>query len=165
MQIKRAAPKKLPPLSQPLKTLYKKLLHCTEQDLPTVVPEEWIWLKGDLHHWIPVLNRFDTLLQQLAQDYVSKKPPASATQASNATSSDSQGRVDAHPRITTTSQSAAEKKETSDARATLPLQPLDARRRGILMSVLQMTRLLLENCTNRSLYNSYEVPVSCSLYL
>ena len=158
MQIKRAAPKKLTPLTHPLKTLYKKLLHCSDADLPAVVPSEWIWLKGDIHHWIPVLNRFDTLLHAIAQEYVL---PADKTAGSNSLA-DEKMATDATEEAAVTSSAAlassASLKPSAEKHVPfIPPQPLAAKKKGILMAVLQMTRLLLENCTNRSLYNSYEV--------
>ncbi|KAF9948884.1 hypothetical protein BGZ65_007754, partial [Modicella reniformis] len=72
---------------------------------------EWIWPRGDLFHWVAVLNRFDDILDSLCKTHDMKK---------------------------------AQPKELSDEN------------KRLVLAILAFSRMLLENCTNRNLYASYE---------
>lgn len=88
----------------------------------------WLWatpllhacaargLQGDLHHWIPLLNHFDSILEEL---------------------------IKAHPELSTPGAAGA---------AARPPFPVD-----LCVAVLRTTALILENCSNKHLYLSYEV--------
>ncbi|KAG0302120.1 hypothetical protein BGZ98_007782, partial [Dissophora globulifera] len=96
-----------------VRNLIKTLKECPEAEITThiqAVPE-WIWPRGDLFHWVGVLNRFDEILDNLCKSYDLKKP---------------------------------QPKEFS---------PEDRR---LILAIVAFSRLLLESCTNRNLYASYE---------
>ncbi|KAI1319340.1 hypothetical protein EDD11_004206 [Mortierella claussenii] len=97
----------------PVRALIKTLKECPEADIAEHIEAtpEWIWPRGDLFHWVGVLNRFDDILDALCKNYGMKKP---------------------QPREFT----------VEDRRKT--------------MAILNFSRLLLEYCTNRNLYASYE---------
>ncbi|KAG0268219.1 hypothetical protein BGZ95_002557, partial [Linnemannia exigua] len=113
MKIKKAPVKKLavPPL--PIRTLIKTLKESPEAELAAHIEAtpEWTWPRGDLFHWVGVLNRFDEILDTLCKTHDMKKP---------------------------------QPKEFS---------PTDRR---LTLAILSFSRLLLESCTNRNLYASYE---------
>ncbi|KAI9228077.1 MAG: hypothetical protein DHS80DRAFT_8321, partial [Piptocephalis tieghemiana] len=73
----------------------------------------WKHARGDMFHWVPVLDHFDHLLSQFISTYHLGSP----------------------------------------SKPTSPFSPSD---RALLLSILEFTRLLVENCTNRNIYNSYE---------
>ncbi|KAF9143356.1 hypothetical protein BG015_000457, partial [Linnemannia schmuckeri] len=113
MKIKKAPVKKLavPPL--PIRNLIKTLKESPEAELAAHIEAtpEWTWPRGDLFHWVGVLNRFDEILDTLCKTHDMKKP---------------------------------QPKE---------LSPADRR---LTLAILSFSRLLLESCTNRNLYASYE---------
>ncbi|KAF9997246.1 hypothetical protein BGZ79_009053 [Entomortierella chlamydospora] len=113
MKIKKTPVKKLtvPPL--PIRNLIKNLKDCPEAEIAIHIEAtpEWIWPRGDLFHWVGVLNRFDEILDTLCKSHDMKKP---------------------QPKEFT----------PEDRRMTL--------------AILNFSRLLLESCTNRNLYASYE---------
>ncbi|KAG0215073.1 hypothetical protein BGX33_001508 [Mortierella sp. NVP41] len=113
MKIRKAPVKKLavPPL--PIRNLIKTLKESPEAELATHIEAtpEWTWPRGDLFHWVGVLNRFDEILDTLCKTHDMKKPQ--------------------------------------------PKEFLPADRRLVLV-ILSFSRLLLESCTNRNLYASYE---------
>ncbi|KAJ6260137.1 E3 ubiquitin-protein ligase [Drechslerella dactyloides] len=73
-------------------------------------PSIWPFPRGDLYHWIALLNRFDEVLEELIAKYNLKAGPQ-----------------------------------------LIPFEPEDE---TILISVLDFSRLLIEECGNRSLYAS-----------
>ncbi|CAG8511149.1 8932_t:CDS:10, partial [Scutellospora calospora] len=97
----------------PIKNLIQKLNECREEEIPGIVESaiDWSYPRGDLFHWIGVLNRFDTMLENICKNYNLKKLQ---------TSKFSEGV------------------------------------RIVLVAILKFSRVLLENCTNRNLYSSYE---------
>ena len=86
--------------------LIKQLVTVPDKDICSVLSNYTIWpfKRGDLHHWIPVLNRFDSLLLEEANH----------------------------------------SKYYASFNTTL------------VLCILNFSRLLLESCTNRTIYNSYE---------
>lgn len=72
----------------------------------------WRFTRGDLHAWIPALDRFDTALANIVTNYELDKPQLN------------------------------------------PFTPSD---QTLLLEVLRVYRLLLENCTSRKLFASYDV--------
>ncbi|GBC34534.2 DUF913-domain-containing protein [Rhizophagus irregularis DAOM 181602=DAOM 197198] len=113
MKIKKTPPKKLAAPIPPIKSLIQKLTECHEEEITATVDsiKEWNYPRGDLFHWIAVLNRFDNILENICQTYKLKK-----LQTVNFTEGT----------------------------------------RSTLLSILKFSRMLLENCTNRNLYSSYE---------
>ncbi|KAF9173026.1 hypothetical protein BGX20_004283 [Mortierella sp. AD010] len=114
MKIKKTPVKKLavPPLA--IRNLIKSLKECPDTDIATHIEAtpEWIWPRGDLFHWVAVLNRFDDILDTLCKAHDMKK---------------------------------AQPKEFSEEN------------RRLILAILGFSRMLLENCTNRNLYASYEL--------
>ncbi|KAG9291851.1 hypothetical protein G9A89_012136 [Geosiphon pyriformis] len=113
MKIKKTPPKKLVAPISPIKNLIQRLTECQDHEIPSIIAsqQEWSYPRGDLFHWIGVLNRFDTILETTCQTYKLKK---------------------------------------------LQTQEFTPEERSILLAVLKFSRILLENCTNRNLYSSYE---------
>ncbi|CAG8444226.1 3604_t:CDS:10 [Ambispora leptoticha] len=113
MKIKKTPPKKLSVPIPPIKNIIQLLTDCQDEEIPNVVASirEWSYPRGDLFHWIGVLNRFDTILENICQKYKLKK---------------------------------------------LQSSPFTTVEQSILLAILKFSRLLLENCTNRNLYSSYE---------
>lgn len=112
MRVKKSAPKKLstPPenIQLAISTLRDEAIPLStallDQFMPTV--GKLINEKGDLFHWVPVLDRFDSALQQLAKELCF--PNESGT--------------------------------------SVPMA----------VGVLSFSRSLIENCSNKSVYNSFE---------
>lgn len=94
--------------------LLEKILNAPDDELPDLLgsTSEWCWPRGDLHYWIGVLNRFDSILEETCRDY------------------------DLHK---------------------LQINEFTPLRKRIVVGILKFTRLLVENCTSRRLYASYEV--------
>ena len=97
-----------------VRQLLKQVSEATDDELPDLLSgiSEWCWPRGDLHFWIQVLNRFDSILEETCRDY------------------------DLHK---------------------LQINEFTPVRKRILVALLKFTRLLIENCTSRKLYASYEV--------
>lgn len=93
-------------------------------------------MRGDLYHWIPVLNRFDDILEQFVKLYALDKGPQC---------------VEIGHELTLTGVGRDEKSDLAalDGAGL----PLDADR-IVLESILRFTTMLYENCANRALYAS-----------
>ncbi|KAF2130849.1 hypothetical protein P153DRAFT_312876 [Dothidotthia symphoricarpi CBS 119687] len=107
-------------------------------------PKQWPFPRGDAYHWIPVLNRFDRILELFTQEYgLVDAPQTQPFQRRLLLKGDAdEGRV------------GAEQTTTDDVLDTLHIsQDGD---RDLIEQVLSFTRMLLENCGNRSLYSSSE---------
>lgn len=107
-------------------------------------PKHWPFPRGDAYHWIPVLNRFDRILELFNTEYGLVDGPQTQP---------FQRRLllkgDAEEGSTDTDQA------TTDA----VLDTLHLSQEGdreLVEQVLNFTRMLLENCGNRSLYSSSE---------
>lgn len=83
-------------------------------ELPDILSpfEEWKFPKGDLYHWIGVLDSFDSTLESIIKKYGLEEVQK------------------------------------------CPLEDLD---KSILCHIIRFTKLLLDNCSNRNIYVSYEV--------
>lgn len=63
-----------------IKEWIDKLTECPESEFIATINtfNEWPWQKSDFFHWIPVLNRFDTLLEECITKYdlkaIQKRP-------------------------------------------------------------------------------------------
>ncbi|GAC95365.1 ubiquitin-protein ligase [Pseudozyma hubeiensis SY62] len=106
-------PKRLAPAAPEVLALQDRVSKSSDDELPAVLDSisEWCWPRGDLYYWTGVLNRFDTILENVCRDY-----ELSSIQANDFT-------------------------------------PLTKR---LVASILRFSRLLVENCTNRKLYSSFE---------
>ncbi|KAL9132102.1 MAG: hypothetical protein Q9217_000138 [Psora testacea] len=107
-------------------------------------PRRWPLPRGDLYHWIPLLNRFDNILEQFIKEYALDAGPQSRPF----------GNVLLQRGVA----------EESKAGSVIPGDQGDLERmsfnhdgdRQLVEEVLQFSRTLLENCGNRSLYGSSE---------
>ncbi|KAF3048230.1 hypothetical protein E8E12_011364 [Didymella heteroderae] len=107
-------------------------------------PKQWPFPRGDAYHWIPVFNRFDRILELFNQEYGLVDGPQTQP---------FQRRLllkgDAEDGNTSTASSAHE----------AVLDTLHVSHDGdceLIEQLLNFTRMLLENCGNRSLYSSSE---------
>lgn len=103
-------------------------------------PKLWPFPRGDTYHWIPVLNRFDRILELFVRIYGLENGPQ--TQPFQ--------RLLLH-------QGDAEEGKTPEPATDDILDKLHITSDGdreLIEQVLNFTRLLLENCGNRSLYSS-----------
>ncbi len=95
--------------------LIDKILKTTTNDeLATFLLDHTVWYypRGDLSSWIAVLDKFDSVLEEVVKAYDLDRPQ---------------------------------------------IKPFDQETKRITLSILGYTRLLLENCTNRKLFSSYDV--------
>ncbi|KAI9470603.1 MAG: hypothetical protein EXX96DRAFT_362871 [Benjaminiella poitrasii] len=113
MKIRKAPSKKLAPLPRQLEDLIKRLETKPKEQIPSLVEELSIWSypRGDLFHWVKVLDRFDVILQDICNEYDLKQ---------------------------------IQTKHFTDQTKTL------------ILSIIDLSCTLFENCTNRNIYNSYE---------
>ncbi|KAG0347069.1 hypothetical protein BG004_000179 [Podila humilis] len=97
----------------PVKNLIQALKECPESEIADHVQStpEWIWPRGDLFHWVGVLNRFDEILDTICKSH--------------------------------------------DMKTACP-KPFSPDNQRLIYAILTFSRLLLESCTNRNLYASYE---------
>ena len=105
-------------------------------------PKQWPFPRGDLYHWIPLLDRFDHFLEAFNKEYGLDKGPQQQPFACRLLQ-----KGDAHQGAPHSS-SVAQVNE---------LQNLGYSAEGdkeVVESMLQFTRILLERCGNRSLYAS-----------
>ncbi|GAA5813130.1 hypothetical protein MFLAVUS_006599 [Mucor flavus] len=113
MKIKKSPSKKLAPLPRQLSDLIKRLETDVESEIPNIVREldSWPFARGDLFHWVTVLDRFDSILERICNEYNLKE-----IQTKNFT----------------------------------------AETKLVILSIVNLSRILFENCTNRNIYNSSE---------
>ncbi|KAH7156147.1 hypothetical protein EDB81DRAFT_378977 [Dactylonectria macrodidyma] len=105
-------------------------------------PSRWPFGRGDLYHWIPLLNRFDTLLEHFCATYKLNDGPQprefGCDVLINNNLADSPFSVE---------------RQWSMQELTDLGFPLDGDRQ-LIQVVLRFTRMLLEHCGNRSIYAS-----------
>ena len=107
-------------------------------------PKRWPLPRGDLYHWIPLLNRFDNILEQFNRVYgldagPQSKPFGIVLLSKGIAAEDNEGIVKG------TSREELEHLDFGD----------DGDRQ-LVEHILRFSRTLLENCGNRSLYGSSE---------
>jgi E3 ubiquitin-protein ligase HUWE1 len=103
-------------------------------------PKLWPFPRGDTYHWIPVLNRFDRILELFVRIYGLEHGP----------------QTQPFQRLVLQQGDADEGKTAEPATADI-LDKLHIALDGdreLVEQILNFTRLLLENCGNRSLYSS-----------
>ena len=105
-------------------------------------PHQWPFPRGDLYHWIPLFNRFDTILEQFILEYgLNAGPQARPFKRVLLEKAVDEGSITWKVFIP----------------ASQYLDRLGFKADGDLIlvrTVLEFSRALLENCGNRSLYNS-----------
>ncbi|KAL1959539.1 hypothetical protein VTO42DRAFT_1984 [Malbranchea cinnamomea] len=105
-------------------------------------PRRWPFPRGDLYHWIGVLNRFDELLARVINHYELHKGPQTKPF----------GRF-----ILVEEYHATHGSQASECDAALNQLGFSSEGdRELVESILDFSRLLLEKCGNRSLYSSSE---------
>ena len=105
-------------------------------------PRRWPFPRGDLYHWIPLLNRFDTILEQFSQEYGLGSGPQTRQFGRTLLA---RGAAEENPLVPIAGTSTEDLDKLgfeSDGD------------RSLVDSILVFSRVLLENCGNRSLYNS-----------
>lgn len=147
---------------------------------------EWCFPRGDLYHWLAVINRFDAILDRIVHAYDLLQPkPASPTSANAAEAllllgHASKKKTEDNTTISTNGSNSNPTPTLSGNTATAGLadpnqkdgkagsaakkeiehfqkEPFEANDRNLVLAVLKTTRVILENCSNRVLYTSYEV--------
>ncbi|KAF1962906.1 hypothetical protein CC80DRAFT_99904 [Byssothecium circinans] len=107
-------------------------------------PKLWPFPRGDTYHWIPVLNRFDRILELFTQEYgLVDGPQTQPFERRLLLKGDGDGDGD---------EDAPSEPVTADVLDSLHMSE-DADR-VLIEQILNFTRILLENCGNRSLYSS-----------
>ena len=105
-------------------------------------PQRWPFPRGDLYHWIPLLNRFDIILEQFNLEYGLNSGPQTRQFGRTLLAT---GAAEENPLVPIAGTSAED------------LDKLGFEADGdrhLVDSILVFSRVLLENCGNRSLYNS-----------
>ncbi|KAG9244021.1 hypothetical protein BJ878DRAFT_422297 [Calycina marina] len=128
---KTIQPKHQETLSRWLKEYCKTAVDVPLSDLPqhlATFPTRWPFPRGDLYHWIPLLNRFDRILEQACKLYKLEEGPQTSDF----------GILILMKEVTNAE--AQEKEPVGDL--------------TLLLSIIGFSRMLLRNCGNRSLYAS-----------
>ena len=94
--------------------MLKNLEQDSEEQIPNNAAQlkDWTYPRGDLFHWVGVLNRFDNILQRICDEYDLQH---------------------------------------------IQSRDFDAVTKDLLLAITNFSTTLFENCTNRNIYNSYEV--------
>lgn len=110
-------------------------------DLPTVLaefPSRWPFPRGDLYHWIPVLNRFDRILESFCSTYKLNEGPQTRDFGCEVLEAEAANNE--------------EKPENSKS-----LSEIGYGKDGdvkLVVAILKFTQMLLDHCGNRSIYAS-----------
>ncbi|KAK0386595.1 hypothetical protein NLU13_6430 [Sarocladium strictum] len=104
-------------------------------------PSRWPFGRGDLYHWTPLLNRFDTILEHFSKTYRLNEGPQSRDFGCEL--------LLGHSKI----EDFGEAKEWTQPELTQIGYPVDGDRE-LIEVVLKFTRMLVDNCGNRSIYAS-----------
>ncbi|UNI20237.1 HECT-type E3 ubiquitin transferase [Purpureocillium takamizusanense] len=104
-------------------------------------PSRWPFGRGDLYHWIPLLNRFDSILGQFCKTYKLHEGPQTRDFGAEMLSN--------HAEDTPFSS-----EKLWDVRELEQLGLASDGDRLLVEAVLRFTRMLLEHCGNRSIYAS-----------
>ncbi|KAF2768059.1 hypothetical protein EJ03DRAFT_328620 [Teratosphaeria nubilosa] len=114
------------------------------QHLPQTLadfPQEWPFPRGDLYHWIPLLNRFDQILEVFNQEYSLNEGP----------------QTQPFERRLLKRGIPEEGKQEANGASDEELENLQYGPEGdreLIQSIVSFERILLEHCGNRSLYAS-----------
>lgn len=104
-------------------------------------PRRWPFPRGDLYHWIAVLNRFDKILARVVTKYELDQGPQTIN----------------FGRLVLSEECLSEKLATTSEQCDTKLNQLGYGQEGdreLVESILDFSRLLLERCGNRSLFSS-----------
>ncbi|KAI1083973.1 hypothetical protein F5B20DRAFT_361105 [Whalleya microplaca] len=109
--------------------------------LLSTFPSRWPFPRGDLYHWIPLLNRFDDLLESFCSTYKLNESPQTRDFACE---------------VLLGSSSASDGEEQQPVK-TEELLELGYSKDGdvhLIVAILKFTQMLLDHCGNRSIYAS-----------
>ncbi|KAI9720525.1 MAG: hypothetical protein M1828_005609 [Chrysothrix sp. TS-e1954] len=118
-----------------IETLATLPLHQIPAHLATF-PTPWPFPRGDLHNWIPVLNRFDDILERFTVVYGLDHGPQTI------------------PFGCDMILEGGEPEKLQDTQTPVELRLSEQGDVELVEHIVNFTRLLLENCGNRSLYAS-----------
>ncbi|KAG5953789.1 hypothetical protein E4U53_002645 [Claviceps sorghi] len=104
-------------------------------------PSRWPFGKGDLYHWIPLLNRFDSILEHFSKTYNLKDGPQQRDFAMDVLLNKDEG-------------SPFSNEPQWDEHKLAELGFPDDGDKVLIEAVLRFSRMLLEHCGNRSIYAS-----------
>lgn len=104
-------------------------------------PSRWPFGRGDLYHWTPLLNRFDTILEHFSKTYKLNEGPQTRDFGCEL--------LLGHSKI----EEFGETKQWTQPELTQVGFPVDGDRE-LIEVVLKFTRMLVDNCGNRSIYAS-----------
>ncbi|KAI8961103.1 hypothetical protein F5Y11DRAFT_348856 [Daldinia sp. FL1419] len=110
--------------------------------LPKVLatfPSRWPFPRGDLYHWIPLLNRFDELLESFCSIYKLNEGPQSR---------------DFGCEVLLRSSSVNGEEQTSNRDELTKLGYGEDGDVDLIVAILKFTQMLLDHCGNRSIYGS-----------
>lgn len=105
-------------------------------------PTRWPFPRGDLYHWIPLLNQFDTVLETFVATY----------QLSDGTQTRNFG-SEVMLQLSARELDSGDGEKTVEASDTSSLQD-DAADKNLVLAILRFTEMLLHHCGNRSIYAS-----------
>ncbi|CAK4034680.1 related to HECT [Lecanosticta acicola] len=145
-RIKKAATERhMATLSPFVKDFVKRATEVPLHRLPTLLdsfPQNWPLPRGDLYHWIPVLDRFDRILELFNKEYaLNEGPQTQAFERRLLLKGDAEDSMP-YP-------SGGGSVEVLDAAGYSSEGD-----RELVEAVLHFSRILLEHCGNRSLYSS-----------
>lgn len=103
--------------------------------LEDAITTGWQYPRSDLMFWIPVLNRFDAYLETTIKEYELRGPGSKKEK-------DSDGK---------------EVKENDSNRIGVQVNEFAPDTKRMTLAIFGFIKLLLENCTNRKLFSSYDV--------
>ncbi|KAI6790493.1 putative E3 ubiquitin-protein ligase [Hortaea werneckii] len=116
-------------------------LHQLPQKL-SEFPQHWPFPRGDLYHWIPLLDRFDHVLELFTKEYGLNEGPQTQPFERRLLQKGDGEEDTPYP------SGGAQKQELDN------LKYSEEGDRELIESVVQFTKVLLERCGNRSLYAS-----------
>lgn len=132
--------KKSPWLKSYVETASTTPLPLLPQQLASF-PSRWPFGRGDLYHWIPLLNRFDSILEHVCATYKLNEGPQTRDFGCEVLLNQD-----------TDSEFGQEKKWTDGELSELNYGSNGDER--LTESILRFSRMLLEHCGNRSIYAS-----------
>ncbi|KAF2210962.1 hypothetical protein CERZMDRAFT_121720 [Cercospora zeae-maydis SCOH1-5] len=105
-------------------------------------PQHWPLPRGDLYHWVPLLDRFDHVLELFNKEYGLSQGPQTQQFERRLLQKGDAGEETPYPDIGGQAQQLEAAGYSAEGD------------RELVESILRFTRLLLEHCGNRSLYAS-----------
>ncbi|KAI8460869.1 hypothetical protein BY996DRAFT_6429551 [Phakopsora pachyrhizi] len=130
--------KKAPETNPKVVVLIKKFQELPDNELTVALEEAisvgWQWPRSDLMFWIPVLNRFDAYLETTVKNYDLRGPGSKKEK-------DADGK---------------EIKEDDTNRIGVQINEFTPMTKRMTLAIFGFVKLLLENCTNRKLFCSYD---------